>query len=299
MLIKTLIVFMAILLRFASPVSAEESMTIYTVNYPLQYFAQRITGKHARVIFPAPPDQDPAFWMPDAKMIGKYQHADLILLNGANYAKWVDKASLPLLKTVDTSSTFSSDYIKTDKTITHSHGLDGDHSHAGTAFTTWLDFNQAVQQAEAIKNALITRRPSLQEHFESNFLVLKQDLLALDGELKKMTATQPDLPLMASHPVYQYLARRYQIKLDTVLWEPGEFPAAVAWQNLQQKLIHHSAKWMIWEGKPLPESTAKLKSLGLNSLVFDPCANRPETGNFLNTMKQNIDNLRKAYPGSG
>ena len=26
----------------------------------------------------------------------------------------------------------------------------GDHSHSGTAFTTWLDFSQAAQQAEAI-----------------------------------------------------------------------------------------------------------------------------------------------------
>ena len=296
---KNLIFFIAIFLRFVSPVYAEEPLTIYTVNYPLQYFAQRIAGNHARVIFPAPLDQDPAFWMPDAEMIGKYQRADLILLNGANYAKWNDMASLPWLKMVDTSSAYSSDFIITAKAKTHSHGLEGVHSHAGTAFTTWLDFNQAVQQAEAIKNALINKNHSLQAEFESNFLILKQELLALDEELRKMTAAQPDLSLMASHPVYQYLARRYQIKLDTVLWEPDEFPAAVEWQNLEQKLIRHSAQWMIWEGKPLPETAAKLKSLGLNSLVFDPCANRPETGDFLNTMRQNIDNLRKAYSGSG
>jgi zinc transport system substrate-binding protein len=134
-------------------------------------------------------DQDPDFWMPDAKMIGKYQRADLILLNGANYAKWTDKVSLPLLKTVDTSSAFSTEYILTAKAITHSHGVGGNHNHAGTAFTTWLDFIQAVQQAEAIKNALIDKRPSSRDHFGSNFLVLKQELLALDGEL--ITATPP------------------------------------------------------------------------------------------------------------
>lgn len=290
---------MALFLKFASPVYAEEPLNIYTVNYPLQYFAQRIAGNHALVTFPAPPDQDPAFWTPDAEVIAKYQSADLILLNGANYAKWIDKASLPLLKTVDTSSAFRSDYITTARNKTHSHGLNGIHSHAGTAFTTWLDFNQAVQQAEAIKNALINKRPSFQDYFESNFFVFKQELLALDDELKTITAAHPDLPLIASHPVYQYLARRYHIKLDAVLWEPDQFPAANEWQILEQKLIHHPAQWMIWEGKPLPEAASRLESIGVNSLVFDPCANHQEAGDFLTIMKQNIDNLRKAYSGSG
>ena len=38
-------------------------LTVYVVNYPLQYFAERIAGEHARVVFPAPPDEDPALWM--------------------------------------------------------------------------------------------------------------------------------------------------------------------------------------------------------------------------------------------
>ena len=67
--------------------SAEDPLTIYTVNYPLQYFAQRIAGEHAQVIFPGPEDEDPAFWMPDTETIQRYQQADLILLNGAGYAR--------------------------------------------------------------------------------------------------------------------------------------------------------------------------------------------------------------------
>ena len=39
--------------------------TIFTVNYPLKYFTQRIGGDRVRVEFPAPPDEDPAFWTPD------------------------------------------------------------------------------------------------------------------------------------------------------------------------------------------------------------------------------------------
>jgi zinc transport system substrate-binding protein len=71
--------------------SSSDKLVVYVVNYPLKYFAERIGGKHVKVVFPAPADEDPAYWMPDAKTITSYQRADLILLNGANYAKWVSK----------------------------------------------------------------------------------------------------------------------------------------------------------------------------------------------------------------
>ena len=33
---------------------AAEKLTVYVVNYPLQYFAERIGGGHVKVVFPAP-----------------------------------------------------------------------------------------------------------------------------------------------------------------------------------------------------------------------------------------------------
>ena len=71
------------------------ALCVYVVNYPLAYFAERIGGDVVRVHFPAPAEGDPAFWSPDADTIAAYQNADLLLLNGADYAKWVDRATLP------------------------------------------------------------------------------------------------------------------------------------------------------------------------------------------------------------
>ena len=75
--------------------AASGPLTVYTVNYPLEYFASRIGGEHVKARYPGPADEDPAFWKPDAQTIGSYQQADLILLNGAGYAKWLSRASLP------------------------------------------------------------------------------------------------------------------------------------------------------------------------------------------------------------
>jgi len=272
-------------------VHAEEPLTIYTVNYPLQYFAQRIAGEHAQVIFPGPADEDPAFWMPDTETIQRYQQADLILLNGAGYAKWAKRVSLPRLRSVDTSAGFKDRLIREQGGIAHSHGPGADHSHAGIAFTTWLDFEQAAQQAEAIMQALVRKRPAHQAEFQRNYAVLKKELMSLDAEIRSL-ATNTAQPLVASHPVYQYLARRYDLNLKAVMWEPETLPSASEWQGLSVLLQEHPANWMIWEGQPAPVSVQRLSETGVGSLVYDPCANVPGKGDFMDVMQENINNMK-------
>jgi zinc transport system substrate-binding protein len=270
-------------------------LNIYTVNYPLKYFAERIAGDHATVVFPAPADVDPAYWMPDASTIADFQRADLILLNGANYAKWVKKVSLPRSRMVDSSAKFKSQYITAHEVTTHSHGPDGAHAHESLAFTTWLDFDFAARQAKAILKALGRKKPKLRETFQKNYAALHKDLMALDGEIKAVVSKNQTLPLLASHPVYDYLSRRYGLNLRSVHWEPDEIPGAGQWIELQRILKDHPARWMIWEAEPFRESVKRLESLGINSMVFDPCGNVPDSGDFLGKMNQNIVSLKKAF----
>jgi len=275
--------------------NAADKLTVYTVNYPLQYFAQRIAADHAEVIFPAPPEVDPAFWKPDTETIRAYQKADLVLLNGAGYAGWVEKASLPRLRQVNTSAAFKEGYISVQEGLTHSHGPAGDHSHAGTAFTTWLDLYQAVQQAESIMQALVKKRPGYKAVFEQNFNALRDELMALDLKIQKLVASKAEQPMLASHPVYQYLARRYLLHIEDVQWEPDVVPGAAEWQRLRYATERFPAQWMIWEKQPVAETGRRLDSMSIGTLVFDPCANRPRQGDFLGVMQQNVRNLSKAY----
>ena len=288
---------MAVLIAlFSAPgVFAEDKLRISTVNYPLAYFAERISGDLAQVSFPALPDVDPAFWIPDAEAIAAYQAADVILLNGAGYAKWTEKVSLPRSRTVDTSRAFRDAYIQTSDGIVHSHGPGGEHSHGGVAFTTWLDLSQAAQQAEAVAQALTRSRPDARERIDGHLHALQHDLLELDGRIAEITRTDPGRPLLASHPVYQYLARRYRLNLRSVMWEPGEAPSENQWNELEEILREHPAKWMLWEGDPAEETVKRLQSLGIESLVFDPCGNRPSRGDFLTVMSENIRNLDRAF----
>jgi zinc transport system substrate-binding protein len=269
--------------------------TVYTTNYPLTYFTQRIAGEHAEVVFPVPPDVDPAFWTPDKKTVAGFQKADLIVLNGATYEKWVDKVTLPQFRLVHTSAAFRDEYIETTDAITHSHGLDGEHSHSGTAFTTWLDFSQASAQAKAIMDAMVRKLPDKKKYFEKNYEALEKDLMGLDADIRKIVARDQDRPLVASHPIYQYFARRYGLNLEAVMWEPDEFPTNEQWSELEYGLKGHPARYMLWEGYPLDESVKRLEHMGVGSIVFAPCMNTPEEGDFMSVMKQNVENLRAIY----
>lgn len=275
--------------------SDSEKLTIYVVNYPLKYFAERIAGEHATVVFPAPADVDPAYWMPDAKTISDYQRADLILLNGANYAKWVNKVSLPRFRMVNTSEAFKDRYIEAAEILTHSHGAEGKHAHEALAFTTWIDFSLAAEQAKAIAKALNRKKPSLEDIFQRNYQELEKDLLKLDRDMKALVSKDISKPFTVSHPVYDYLARGYGLNIKSVHWEPDEVVDDRQLMELQSILKDHPAKWMIWEGEPIKESVEKLKAIGMQSVVFDPCGNTPDQGNFISMMQENVENLKAAF----
>jgi zinc transport system substrate-binding protein len=267
---------------------------VYTVNYPLAYFAERIGGSEVQVVFPAPRDIDPASYRPDAATVLRYQQADLVLRNGADYARWVERVSLRRRRTVDTSRGFRDRYIDIEGAAPHSHSGSDQHSHTGTAFVTWLDLDQARAQARAIADAFVRARPASRDSFESGFAQLAADLDSLDAGLREAFAPLVGQPLLASHPIYQYLARALGLDLESVAWEPDQLPDTSAWQDLSRLHESHPAGFMLWEAAPLAETAERLRALGIDVIAFDPCPNRPATGDFLSTMRANLEAVRTA-----
>jgi zinc transport system substrate-binding protein len=286
------VLFFFLLVISSAQLLASDVLRVAVVNYPLQYFAERIAGDAADVLFLAPMDEDPAFWQPSAEAISHYQQADLILLNGASYAKWVKKVSLPRARLVDTGKAYRDQLIEVQGP-SHNHGPEGDHSHAGTAFTTWLDFQQAQRQVDAIVKAFSRKQPDQAEVFARNAEALKADLSVLDQSMLELGAQLEGNAFVASHPVYQYLSRRYQLQVTALMWEPEMELGAKAISDLYSALSDQSAKWMIWEGEPSETNRNKLAELGLESVVFSPAGNRPEQGDWLQLMQGNVEALRR------
>ena len=136
--------------------------------------------------------------------------------------------------------------------------------------------------------------PEGQSAFQEGFVSLERDLLSLDERLRSLTSGKAE-PLLGSHPIYQYLSRRYGLDLKSVHFEPDEVPDESAWHELELLLEGRPSKWILWEGVPMDETAAKLRELGVESIIFDPCANEPKEGDFLTGMKTNLSNLEKVY----
>ncbi len=278
-------------------VRGDGKLTVYTVNYPLQYFAQRIGGDLVQVEFPAPPDIDPAYWEPDAETIAAYQGADLILLNGAHYARWVDRTTLPAAKLVNTAAAFEDRYIELEGVMTHSHGPEGEHTHGDVAFTTWLDLTLAVEHARAIGAAFAAARPRHAAAFQQSLDALERELMDLDAQLQNALTSASSTPLLASHPVYQYFGRRYALDIESVHFEPDAMPEEDAWLDLERLHAEHPARWMIWEAEPLGEIVTRLREMGIKPVVLCPCGNAPPAGDFVSVMEANVESLGQAFSG--
>ena len=271
---------------------ANKKPVIVVSNYPLFYFTERL-APGVDVKFPAADSDDPAYWKPTTDDISIMQKADLIILNGAGYEKWLSTISLPPTKIINSLKGLDDQLIKLDDKVTHSHGLEGEHEHSETAFTTWLDFKLCIKQAEVIKDALILLMSSNKKNIEQNFLLLKSDLDLLDTKMQTAASNFKDKTLYASHPVYQYLAKTYKLKIISEHWEPDEIPGEEMWSVFSDKLESDPSEIMLWEDKPLSEIEKRLNNLGLRIVVFNPCANKPETGDFLSAMNSNVEGL---YP---
>jgi zinc transport system substrate-binding protein len=83
--------------------------------------------------------------------------------------------------------------------------------------------------------------------------------------------------------------------MKSVHWEPDEAPNNKQLTELNGLLKKHPAQWMVWEGEPLDETVETLKAMGMQSIIFDPCSNKPETGDFMSIMQQNVKNLEQIF----
>ncbi len=271
--------------------------TVGVVNYPLKYFVERVAGDEVDVLFPVPAEVDPAYWKPEAEDVAAYQRADLILLNGASYAKWVDSATLSRSRLVNTSVQFTDRLILIEDAVTHSHGPGAEHGHGSVAFTTWLDPMLAIEHASSVRDALVQLLPDLDTTFNQNLTALRDDLLDLDEKYLELVREYERAPILASHPVYQYFASRYGLNLRSVHWEPSQIPDQKQWRDLDRILGEHPAAWMIWEAPPLDETRARLAERGIQCVVFETCGSEPSGRDYIESMRSNAARLERVFHG--
>jgi len=116
-----------------------------------------------------------------------------------------------------------------------------------------------------------------------------------------MSANYRSKPILASHPAYNYLAKRYQWNIISLDLDPEEMPSEEAFANIKTLLRESPASHILWEAEPKKEIAARMSSqLNLTSVEFSPCELLEEEQlqagvDYLTVMKRNIRNIRPVF----
>jgi zinc transport system substrate-binding protein len=153
--------------------SERSKPVVVTSNYPLYFFSSQIAGDIVDLRFPSI-EGDPAMWVPDGDEAAMLQSADLLILNGAGYESWLSFTTLSGENILDTTANVQAMLLPIENTTVHQHGPQGKHSHQGTAFTTWLDPELAIEQSRSILQAVMQLKPDQSEVFRTNFEQLEK-----------------------------------------------------------------------------------------------------------------------------
>ncbi len=275
-----------------------KKIVIYATFYPTCEFSGIIGGDYVKVVNPLPEDADPVFWMPSREIIREYQEkADLIVINGAGFEKWVKKVMLPEDKIVNTAKPFEDNLIEIKGTITHSHGSEGSHTHAGIDGHTWMDPVLAKKQAEVIMKALIRKDPAHKKEYNNNYGKLCGKLDKLDNMFRELAGKYNGRMLAASHPAYNYIARRYGWKMKSFDFDPEKMPTGHSMGHFRDFVKKHKIRHLVWESYPGGEVEKYfLEKSGVRSIEFSPveALSGEDSRNgrdYFSIMEQNIRNI--------
>lgn len=291
----------------ATPPADAGAPVVYTTFYPTTYFTERIVQGSVPVTCPLPDDEDPIFWRPDVEVIGAYQQATVIVINGASFERWVAMTSLPESRIVDTAAGFAPGELATFDTVTHSHGPAGDHTHDGVDGHFWLDPLLAKRQTQAIEEGLARALPQHATMFKAGRTALDADLETLAARLAALAPRLQGVRVFCSHPAYNYLARRHGWKVTNLDLDPAQEPTDAQWNEIAALAGEHAGPAiMLWESAPLPSTMARLEDQhGIASVLFSTAetldaARRTAGADYLSIMNENIDRLEAALPrGTG
>lgn len=276
---------------------------VYVTFHPLEYFASRIGGEAVEVVNPLPADADAATHQPSDEALLGYQQADLILVNGTGFEQWLESVSLPVTRVVDTTAGLSEEERIGHESMTHSHGPEGEHTHEGLDGHTWLDPHIAARQARAIAAALAGMLPDRADEFERRLEELEGDLAGLDESLRALAPRVEGAYLIASHPSYNYLSRRYGWSVHNLGLEPDVPLGRDEIDEVEHAAAHAPAgavRIMLWEADPLDETARTLaERYEIRSVTFSPAEAERRGENYLSIMRGNVRRLEEALAGGG
>jgi zinc transport system substrate-binding protein len=119
----------------------------------------------------------------------------------------------------------------------HDHGDDGD-DHGGSDPHTWISPHVALQQAEAVYDALVEADPDNAGDYATRWEDLRQRLEDLDARYSEGLNDTEHGVIIVTHAAFGYLANRYGFEQHGVIGlSADEQPSAAAIADLADEMV--------------------------------------------------------------
>ena len=279
--------------------NADEAVPVVMATAePLYQLAKIVADEDIIVERAIPDDALSRIWSPTAAQIRRLQTARLILMNGAGYEPWKDRVTLSRSRILDTASGYYEQFLRIPDAVVHQHGPDGQHTHPGTVWATWLDSELLSSQLRQLESSFSKLKPSSEQSFSDRADELHVQISQLDQKTEKLAAEtlEKKFTVLADGPYYNYLTRRLGWELIYLHWPTDSDELSEADRSEFEKAKSDKAFDLFLLQDIRNESIQKfVESSGMQCVRIDVCERiRDDSQPLLDRLNGNIERLSNA-----
>ncbi|MCH2101824.1 MAG: zinc ABC transporter substrate-binding protein [Planctomycetes bacterium] len=231
---------------------------------------------------------------PPRERLRAARDAQLVILQGAGFAKWAQQAALPTSRTRRLIEKDAPGVLLV-KERTHAHGAQGKHAHRGLDGHTWLSPTLAEQQIRALADALATSFPKHQSAIRDHARGLASAQLAARAQLTSAVG-EVDVPQglgMHGHG-FGYLAEAWGGSYAEVNFALDQRLSSADWNRLRSQLGPGGAILMV-SGAPSAELEQQLRDeLQVICVVLESGAEAAPASEWLDARERGINAIEAA-----
>lgn len=277
----------------SSPSSTSDTYTIATSFYPITWLTEKIGGSHISVTPLTPPHVEPHEYELSPKEVTELEKTQAVIYaSGFQPAldKAIEEAEIPHILDLSTSLDLLPLTMED-----HAEDVDHDeHDHGTYDPHFWLDPQYMIDAGSAIATMLENNDPANAEKYRANFENLKSELNALKTDFHQGLQQCQSRILISEHSAFGYVAHTYDLEAMPLSLDSESEPGPARLKDLTSVIREKKIETIFAEeGTHATSTQALAEETGAQVLDISTLERAPETGDYLETMRNNLQRLRE------
>ena len=285
----------------AGPTAAPSgALTVSTSFYPIQYLAQAIGGEHVAVTSVTPTNVEPHDFELSPKDVTALSASSLVLYV-SGFQPSLDDALTQVSGPTVVDLAGSVDLVHHDGVEEeHEEGAtEAAHDHDAAAALDphfWLDPVRMQAAAKAVEAALAQADPAHADDYAANLDTLNATLTDLNTSYSTGLGHCERTTFVTSHAAFGYLADRYSLTQASISGVDPESEPSPAELAEVKKVVESTGTTTIFTEELVSPETAQAVAAetGAQTRVLSPIESAPESGDYADAMRANLEELRTA-----